>query len=350
MEDNSKQNLIDSFEERFQQMSQASAAEKERKRGELKRSKRGLGKSAGSAKGLGQSGAGGGSLAVEAGSSGAAIAVYKTRAAARKEYKPRAEGAFRRTVRLVKGLKEAKKQADALDYCTAENRRALYMAVVKDAWAPLCNAVENAGDTLWGFISSLGYDLLEIVVFIINLFIKIGYYLGGIFNFIRDIFWDIWLWLDVHKRGVFQIFAGVVSIIAMGLILISSMSAYEYSYYGRTLGIGAPYSMAVKGEGTVKAADGETITLAEDGITLRTSMIFGNSVREASGFFGIDDYENTMDFNLISSDINSRLEESFAGRGFVPGQKIRYAGVMDVDPRKPLPSAFEVIPVKLEAE
>ncbi len=122
------------------------------------------------------------------------------------------------------------------------------------------------------------------------------------------------------------------------------------SEYGRTLGIGAPYSMAVKGEGTVKAADGETITLAEDGITLRTSMIFGNSVREASGFFGIDDYENTMDFNLISSDINSRLEESFAGHGFVPGQKVRYAGVMDVDPRKPLPSAFEVIPVKLETE
>ena len=167
-----------------------------------------------------------------------AAAVYRMKsAAARRKYRMRGEGAVKRTIRLVSGLKAAKLKADALPYCTAENRRQLYSEVFHDAWAPVCNAIDNAADTLWGFLSSLGYDLLEIIVFIVNAFIKLGYFLSSICIFIWDKLWDLRLWFDIHKRAAFQIFAGVVSAIAMALILISSMSAYQYSYYGRVLGV-----------------------------------------------------------------------------------------------------------------
>ena len=156
--------------------------------------------------------------------------------------------------------------------------------------------------------------------------------------------------VDLFFSGILPAMAENAPPVADVLAALAQDPVQAAEKYGRTLGIGAPYSMAVKGEGTVKAADAETITLEENGITLRTAMIFGNSVREASGFFGIDDYENTMDFNLISSDINSRLEASFAGRDFEPGRRVRYAGVMDVDPRKPLPAGYEVVPLILEAE
>ena len=165
------------------------------------------------------------------------IAVYRMKnAAAGKIYRPRSEGAIKRTIRLVKGLKAARKTIKDLPFCTAENRRQLYSDVFHDAWAPVCNAAENAADTLWGFLSALGYDLLEIIVFIANLFIKLWYFLGSIALFIWDKLWDIRFWLDMHKRTAFQVFAGVVSAVAMALILISSMSAYQYSYYGRVLG------------------------------------------------------------------------------------------------------------------
>ena len=169
---------------------------------------------------------------------GDAVAVYRARsAAARYNYKPRPEGALKRTIRLVKGLRQAKATADALPYCSAENRRELYSAVFHDAWAPVCNAADNAADTLWGFLSSLGYDLLEIIVFIANLAIKLWYYAGSVLLFVWDKIWDFRLWLDIHKKAAFQIFATVVTTVALGLILITSMSAYEYSYYGRKLGV-----------------------------------------------------------------------------------------------------------------
>ncbi len=166
-----------------------------------------------------------------------AIAVYRLKnAIAHRKYRPRSEGAIKRTIRLVKGLKEARQKVKDLPCCTAENRRQLYSDVFRDAWAPVFNAMDNAADTLWGFLSSLGYDLLEILVFIVNIFIKIWYFLGSVFLFIWDKLWDLRLWFDLHKRAAFQIFAGVVSAIAMALVLISSMSAYQYSYYGRVLG------------------------------------------------------------------------------------------------------------------
>ena len=214
----SKQNITESFEEKFARMTgERAAARAERRRQKAKS-------------------ASGGTAALTAGTT-EAVAVYKIKnAVARTKYKPRSEGAIKRTVRLVKGLKAAKKTADALPFCTAENRRQLYWAVFSDAWAPVVGAAENAADTLWGFLSSLGYDFLEILVFIANLFIKLGYVLGSMGLFIWDKLWDFRLWLDIHKRAAFQIFAGVVSAVAMALILISSMSAYQYSYYGRILG------------------------------------------------------------------------------------------------------------------
>ena len=215
-----QQNTAESFEERFARMSRERAAAREEKR----RQKHSI------------SGSSQAAFASEAAVE--AVAVYRMKnAAAVLSYRPRREGAVKRTIRLVKGLKEAKVKADALPYCTAENRRQLYSEVFRDAWAPACNAVENAADTLWGFLSSLGYDILEIIVFIVNFFIKIGYVFGSACLFIWDKLWDLRLWFDIHKKAAFQIFAGVVSAVAMGLILVSSMSAYQYSYYGRVLGI-----------------------------------------------------------------------------------------------------------------
>ena len=177
------------------------------------------------------------SAAADIAISGDAVAIYRSRHKIASYHPVRREGVYNRTKRLIKGLKEAKAKADSTIYCTAETRRAMYSAVLHDAWAPACNAVENAADTLWGFLSSLGYDISEILVMIANFFIKIWYYLGSIGLFIWDKLWDFRLWMDIHKKGVFQVFASAVSMMAIGLIMVSSMSAYEYSYYGRKLGI-----------------------------------------------------------------------------------------------------------------
>ena len=168
---------------------------------------------------------------------GETLVIYKSkRAALTQAPVKRGEGVFRRTARLVKGLKEARVKVKNLAYCSAENKAEIYGEVLHDAYEPVFTAAHKAADTLWNFLYKLLYDFLGIFVFIVNLFIKIFYYLGAGLRYLWEKLWDLRVWVDAHKRAIFQIFAAVVVTVSLGLILVTSMSAYQYSYFGRPLG------------------------------------------------------------------------------------------------------------------
>ena len=64
--------------------------------------------------------------------SGDAIVIYKSKKAALSQNTvKRGEGVYRRTVRLVKGLKEARAKVKALDYCSTENKADIYGEVFR---------------------------------------------------------------------------------------------------------------------------------------------------------------------------------------------------------------------------
>ena len=124
--------------------------------------------------------------------------------------------------------------------------------------------------------------------------------------------------------------------------------------YGLTLGIGAPYSLLLGGEFTVAEVGEELTTLrAEAGATLlmRTAYIFGNTVREATALFSIDDYENTMDFNLVSSELNRRIQQEVIDpqrEALIEGARLQVFGALDL-PQEGLPKGrFELIPLTLK--
>ena len=107
---------------------------------------------------------------------GETLVIYKSkRAALTQAPVKRGEGVFRRTARLVKGLKEARVKVKNLAYCSAENKAEIYGEVLHDAYEPVFTAAHKAADTLWNFLYKLLYDFLGIFVFIVNLFIKIFY-------------------------------------------------------------------------------------------------------------------------------------------------------------------------------
>lgn len=125
--------------------------------------------------------------------------------------------------------------------------------------------------------------------------------------------------------------------------------------YGLTLGIGAPYSLLLGGEFTV-AEVGEELTMlrTEAGATLlmRTAYIFGNTVREATGAFSIDDYENTMDFNSIASELNDRVVECIVAPAEAllrVGSRLRVVGALDLTPKGGEEETFELIPLLIQA-
>lgn len=123
--------------------------------------------------------------------------------------------------------------------------------------------------------------------------------------------------------------------------------------YGSTLGIGAPYSMLLGGEFEVVAV-GEELTHIRTAqgaeFDLRTNYIFGNTVREATAAFSIDDYENTMDFNLVSSELNRRIIEQVIAPQrdqLAVGVRLQVVGAIDL-PQEGLPKGrFELIPLTL---
>lgn len=79
--------------------------------------------------------------------------------------------------------------------------------------------------------------------------------------------------------------------------------------HGRVLGIGSPTFYIIKDvcrHATV--ADDEIHAVAEGlQVTIPLKYIFGNTAREASGWFNIDNFQNTTDFNAVSAAMNAYI-------------------------------------------
>lgn len=149
----------------------------------------------------------------------------------------RREGVIRRTIKLFRGFGRAELALATKPFPTQEKADVLYSEVLNDAWGPLVEAANEVEETFWNFLCKLGRDAWNIVLFIADLFIKAFYYIQSFALYVWDLIWDFRFWLDRNKNRLFTWFASFVSVAAVTLIIISSVSAYEYSYYGKKLGI-----------------------------------------------------------------------------------------------------------------
>jgi len=123
--------------------------------------------------------------------------------------------------------------------------------------------------------------------------------------------------------------------------------------YGKTLGIGAPYSLLVKGKAVIAKVNDETITLSFDSqipYSIRTGYIFSNTVREASGHFNLDEFDTTMDFNLIAVEINQRIVKEIIApvkSQLIKGNTIEFLGAVDINLRRLPVRSIEILPLQL---
>lgn len=124
--------------------------------------------------------------------------------------------------------------------------------------------------------------------------------------------------------------------------------------HGNTLGIGAPYSLLVKGKAGIARVNDETVILHFDSdieYTIRTGCIFSNTLREASGYFDLDKFETTMDFNLVAIEINNRIVSEIIAPvkpQLVPGSTVEFLGAADINLRRLPVTSIEIIPIQLQ--
>lgn len=122
--------------------------------------------------------------------------------------------------------------------------------------------------------------------------------------------------------------------------------------HGKVLGIGSPVFYIVKGEcHDAKLADGEEIHATADGISIKIPIkhIFGNNARDASGWFNIDNFKNTMDFNAVSAEMNKYITKETAGFKMpAEGQTMTFVGAVAVPPHSSDISTLEITPYILK--
>lgn len=123
---------------------------------------------------------------------------------------------------------------------------------------------------------------------------------------------------------------------------------------GKKLGISDAYHFILEGEGEIYAIEEEFILVGlGDGRTVEiaTDFIFGNAIRDGSGMANIDDYQNTMDFNSISVELNNHVRETIIPpllKNAIMGKTLAFKGAVTIDISYPDLKDMKIIPLRIQ--
>lgn len=147
-----------------------------------------------------------------------------------------------------------------------------------------------------------------------------------------------------------------IAAIEIGTFLDSLNANFE-SYLpnkGKKLGISHDFYFMVKGSGSVQSISEENISLSVEDtpmpISIATDFIYGNTVREASGMAKIGDFQNTMDFNMISVELNKLIREEVIPPVIAEvreGDEISFKGAVKISDKDADYGRLRIIPLLL---
>jgi predicted lipoprotein len=126
------------------------------------------------------------------------------------------------------------------------------------------------------------------------------------------------------------------------------------SEHGKCVGITSSYCFLVRGAAKVTSPDSKEMPVElTDGhaeYTLQIKYIFSNAARDATGYFNIDDFENSGDFNALSTELNTLVLEREASKldSLSEGETIKFIGALEVNTENS-PKQIGIVPLKIEA-
>jgi predicted lipoprotein len=129
--------------------------------------------------------------------------------------------------------------------------------------------------------------------------------------------------------------------------------------FGRKVGLSRTRYYLLKGIGTVLSVDSRGVSLVldenDDGpdVVLHTGMLFGNTVRDASGLLDAGDFTHSRDFNHISTELNRIVEQRVIPalkEQAKPGGQIRFYGCAELADHARITRPLKIIPLLTSAE
>ena len=136
--------------------------------------------------------------------------------------------------------------------------------------------------------------------------------------------------------------------------LLADNSEKLISHHGKAVGITSSYCFLVSGVTKQTSLDSEEIPveLTDSNIeySLQIKYIFSNAARDATGYFNIDDFENTMDFNALSTELNKLVLDREVSKldSLSEGETIKFIGALEVNSEN-VPKQIGIVPLKIEA-
>lgn len=123
--------------------------------------------------------------------------------------------------------------------------------------------------------------------------------------------------------------------------------------YSHALGIGNIRYFLVKGEGRITAIGDNEITVeltSGEIVKLATEYIFGNAARDASGILKITEFDNTMDLNNVSAELNRIIRNKVVPplrKSAKVGSPVKFVGAIELNKEHLHLDGLEVIPIQV---
>ena len=129
--------------------------------------------------------------------------------------------------------------------------------------------------------------------------------------------------------------------------------------FGRTVGVGDAVYFFMRGTGTVVSVEARGVGVslngagAEADMLIKTGLLFGNTVRDATGLLNASEFPNSHDFNDVSIELNRIVESRVISQlktNAVVGRIIRFAVCAEVSEDDMGERPLKVVPVNMELE
>ena len=124
---------------------------------------------------------------------------------------------------------------------------------------------------------------------------------------------------------------------------------------GHILGIGSNVCYVLKGDAENVSFSDNEFHFKMNGIDFKVpaKYIFGNTARDACGWFNIDDFQNTMDFNAVSACMNERIKTQVIGGIIGKATEINsfhFCGAVEIAPDAASASQLTLYPYIFELQ
>jgi predicted lipoprotein len=129
--------------------------------------------------------------------------------------------------------------------------------------------------------------------------------------------------------------------------------------FGRSVGIGRSTLYFVRGSGKIASINDKQIVVAltDDAsgphVALQTGLLFGNTVRDATGLLNGDDFPNSQQFNEISTELNRTIETTVLPplkKAAKVGAEVEFVGCAEVTNMARDFAPLKIVPLEVKVK